>query len=267
VSGVVDETALARLDGVTFAYGAASVLADVDLRVAAGQFTGIVGPSGSGKTTLLRTLLGTVRPVAGSVHRRPGLRVGYVPQVETVNWNFPVTVSECVLMARTRGRILPWRSRTEQREVDEILDRLEIAELADRHIRQLSGGQQQRVFVARALLGRPHLLLMDEPTSGVDFRTRHEILHLLGDLHHQGLAIVLTTHDLNGIAAHLPHLVCLNTRVIGAGAPRAVLTPDVLERTFGAPMAVLEHAGMPIVIDSHPHVVGRRGIDLDRASA
>jgi ABC-type Mn2+/Zn2+ transport system ATPase subunit len=264
----VGDTELARLAGVTCAYRANPVLADIDLRVAAGQFTGIVGPSGSGKTTLLRTLLGTVTPLAGVVHRRPGLRVGYVPQVETVNWNFPVTVGECVLMARTHGRILPWRSRAEQREVDEILARLEIAELADRHIRELSGGQQQRVFIARALLARPHLLLLDEPTSGVDFRTRHEILHLLGDLHRHGLAILLTTHDLNGIAAHLPHLVCLNTRVIGAGVPRSVLTPNILERTFGAPMAVLEHAGMPIVIDSHPHLAGgSRSADIDRASA
>ena len=132
--------------------------------------------------------------------------------METVDWNFPVTVSECVLMARTGGRLWPWRSRAEQAEVDDVLERLEIGGLARRHIRQLSGGQQQRVFVARALLSRPQLLLMDEPTSGVDFRTRHEILHLLGDLYGDGLAIVLTTHDLNGIAAHLPHLVCLNTR-------------------------------------------------------
>ena len=227
------------------------MLRDVDLRLATGQFSGVVGPSGSGKTTLLRVLLGTVRPVAGSVRRRPGLRVGYVPQVETVNWNFPVTVAECVLMARTRGRVLPWPSRAEQAEVDGVLDRLGIGDLARRHIRELSGGQQQRVFIARALLGRPELLLMDEPTAGVDVRTRHEILHLLGELHEAGLSIVMTTHDLNGIAAHLPHLVCLNTEVVGAGAPRAVLTSDVLERTYGARMEVLEHAGMPIVVDAY----------------
>ena len=196
----------------------------------------------------------------------PGLRVGYVPQVETVDWNFPVTVSECVLMARTGGRVWPWRSRAERAEVDDVLERLEIAGLADRHIRQLSGGQQQRVFVARALLSRPQLLLMDEPTSGVDFRTRHEILHLLGDLYGDGLAIVLTTHDLNGIAAHLPHLVCLNTEIIGSGPPRTVLTPDILERTFGAPIDVLEHAGMPVVVDSHRHV-GAEVIPLRRESA
>jgi ABC-type Mn2+/Zn2+ transport system ATPase subunit len=242
---------LARFERVTCAYGAEPVLVNVDLRVTPEQFTGIVGPSGSGKTTLLRVLLGTCRPVAGTVHRRPGLRVGYVPQVETVNWSFPVTVSECVLMARTRGRVLPWRSRAEQAEVDGILDRLDIADLRDRHIRQLSGGQQQRVFIARALLGRPQLLLLDEPTSGVDVRTRHDVLHLLADLHRDGLAIVLTTHDLNGIAAHLPHLVCLNTEVTGTGTPGEVLTADVLERTYGARMDILEHAGMPIVVDHH----------------
>jgi ABC-type Mn2+/Zn2+ transport system ATPase subunit len=265
--GAVGDAELVRFDRVTCAYQSTSVLVDIDLRIAAGQFTGIVGPSGSGKTTLLRALLGTTPPVTGTVTRHPGLRVGYVPQVETVDWNFPVTVSECVLMARTQGRLWPWRSRVEAAEVDEILDRLEIAGLADRHIRQLSGGQQQRVFIARALLGRPQLLVMDEPTSGVDVRTRHEILHLLGDLHRDGLAVLLTTHDLNGIAAHLPHLVCLNTEIIGSGSPAAVLNADILERTFGAPMEVLEHAGMPIVVDAHRHRLATNVIELPRVSA
>jgi ABC-type Mn2+/Zn2+ transport system ATPase subunit len=99
-------------------------------------------------------------------------------------------------------------------------------------------------------MGRPELLLMDEPTSGVDAKLRHEILHLLDDLNAGGLAIVLTTHDLNGIAAHLPRLVCLNRTVIAQGRPHDVLRPDVLERTYGASMQVLEHAGMPVVVDS-----------------
>jgi len=242
---------LVRLERVTCAYGRQPVLTGVDLVVHPGQFTGVVGPSGSGKTTLLRVLLGSVVPVAGRVHRRRGLRLGYVPQVDTVDWSFPVTVRECVLMARTRGRRLPWASQAEQAEVAALLDRLGLHGLADRHIRELSGGQQQRVFLARAMLGRPDLLLLDEPTSGVDARTRHEVLHLLDDLHGDGLAIVLTTHDLNGMAAHLPHLVCLNGEVVAEGAPRQVLTSDVLERTYGAPMEVLEHAGMPVVLD-HP---------------
>ena len=246
---------LVRLDSVTCAYGHESVLDDVSMTISDRQFTGIVGPSGSGKTTLLKVLLGAVEPRRGQVHRRSGLRVGYVPQVETVDWNFPVTVGECVLMARTRGRVLPWPSRTERDEAHDVLTRLGIGDLAKRHIRSLSGGQQQRVFVARALLGDPHLLLMDEPTSGVDAHTRHEILHLLDELNDAGTAVVLTTHDLNGIASHLPNLVCLNRSIIGQGSPLDVLTSDVLERTFGARMDILQHAGMPVVLDRYDHHV------------
>ena len=245
-------SALLRLHGVGARYGAEPVLHDVNLDVYAGTFTGVVGPSGSGKTTLLRVLLGTVRPSAGTVERPKGVAISYVPQLETVDWNFPVTVEECVLMSRT-GRLLPWPSTEERAEVARVLDRLGIGGLAKRHIRQLSGGQQQRMFIARALLRRPTLLLLDEPTSGVDVATRHEVLHLLAELNDEGIGIVLTTHDLNGMAAHLPHLVCLNKHVIGVGAPADVLTPDVLERTFGAKMEVLIHGGMPVVVDSYRH--------------
>jgi ABC-type Mn2+/Zn2+ transport system ATPase subunit len=196
-------------------------------------------------------MLGTVAPIAGAVRRQDGLTLAYVPQTETVNWNFPVTVAECVLMARVGGRRLPWASRAEKAEVAGVLQRLGIEDLAGRHIRRLSGGQQQRVFIARALLRRPRLILMDEPTAGVDVATRHEVLHLLEELNTAGLAVVLTTHDLNGVAAHLPTLVCLNREVVAAGPPDKVLTPGVLERTYGARMDVLEHAGMPLVVDAY----------------
>jgi len=240
---------LVRLSGVSHSYGEDPVLLDVDLELAGAEVLGIVGPSGSGKTTLLRIMLGAVAPSHGRVERRLGLRAGYVPQVETVNWSFPVTVAEVVLMARTAGRRWPWPSAGERGEVAEVLERLGIGDLGHRHIRELSGGQQQRVFIARALLGRPDVLFMDEPTSGVDMRTRHEVLHLLSELHDDGLAIVLSTHDLNGIATHLPKLLCLNVRVAAVGAPVDVLTPAVLEQVYGAPMDVLEHAGMPLVVD------------------
>lgn len=248
-----DGGALLALRGASAAYESTVVLHDVDLEVMPGTFAGIVGPSGAGKTTLLRAMLGTVRLTRGSLERSDGLAVSYVPQLETVNWNFPVTVAECVLMSRT-GRLAPWPSRAERREVAEVLERLGIGELAGRHIRQLSGGQQQRMFVARALLRRPHLLLLDEPTSGVDVNTRHEMLHLLEQLHADGLAVVLTTHDLNGIAAHLPHLICVNRTVVASGAPDDVITSDVLERTFGARLEVLRHMGVPLVVD-HFHGV------------
>ena len=244
--------ALIRVEDVSFGYGHHLVLEQVDLRIERGSFLGIVGPSGSGKTSLLRLLTGSVQPSSGAVHRSAALRVAYVPQVETVNWDFPVTVAECLLMARVSGRRLPWRSRQEQHDIDAILERLGLGGLGRRHIRALSGGQQQRVFLARALMGQPDLLLMDEPTSGVDVRTRHEILHLLEALNAEGTTMLLSTHDLNGIAAHLPHLVCLNRRVLGEGAPADVLTPAILEATYGARMEVLIHAGMPVVVDATP---------------
>ena len=242
--------ALVGLDHVTFGYGGAPVLRDVDHVVHAGDFTGVVGPSGSGKTSLLRLLLGTEKPQHGTVTRAAGTAVSYVPQLETVNWNFPVTVAECVLMSRPTRRLLPWATPAEKLEVAALLERLGIGDLGRRHIRELSGGQQQRMFIARALLRRPQLLLMDEPTSGVDIGTRHEVLHLLDDLNREGLAIVLTTHDLNGMAAHLPHLVALQRRVIAAGPPSEVIVPEVLEQTFGARMEVLQHLGMPVVVDT-----------------
>jgi ABC-type Mn2+/Zn2+ transport system ATPase subunit len=249
---------LVGLQDVSFAYAAEPVLRGVSLAVRPGEFTGIVGPSGSGKTTLLRLLLGTVRPSRGQLTRAAGTAVSYVPQLETVNWNFPVTVAECVLMARPQGRLAPWASRTERAEVAAVLERLGIGGLGRRHIRELSGGQQQRMFIARALLRRPRLLLLDEPTSGVDVRTRHELLELLAELNRDGLAVMLTTHDLNGIAVRLPNLVALHTRVITAGPPAQVITPTVLEQTFGAAMEVYQHDGLPVVIDHYQPVRSTR---------
>lgn len=249
MTGIGRGEELVRLTRVSFGYEHVRVLTDVDLVVRVRDFTGVVGPSGSGKTSLLRLLLGIVRPQQGTISRRPGLAVGYVPQLETVNWNFPVTVAECVLMGR-KQRIRPWASRAERAEVAEVLGRLRIGHLAHRHIRDLSGGQQQRMFIARALLRRPQLLLMDEPTSGVDVASRHDMLHLLTDLNAEGVAILLTTHDLNGVASHLPTLVAVHGRVVAAGTPQQVITPPVLEATFGASMEVLQHLGMPVVLDT-----------------
>jgi ABC-type Mn2+/Zn2+ transport system ATPase subunit len=243
---------LIRLDKVTCRYGKEPVLINVDLEVSAGDFVGVVGPSGSGKSTLLKTIAGSIAPIAGRIHREKGTAIGYVPQVETVNWFFPTTVREAVLMARLGGRVVPWASKADVAEAEGVLERLGLGGLGGRHIRELSGGQQQRVFVARAMLRRPKLLLLDEPTSGVDVRTRHDVMHLIHELHHEGLAIVLTTHDLNGIAAHLPQIVCLNREVIATGIPRDVIRSDVLERTYGAPLEVLVHGGMPVVVEQYP---------------
>jgi ABC-type Mn2+/Zn2+ transport system ATPase subunit len=248
-SFAMSEDPLFRFEHVSCSYGGPPAIEAVDLTMHPGEFVGIVGPSGSGKTTVLRALVGGVVPVFGHLTVRSRLRMAYVPQVETVDWNFPVTVAEVILMTKPQRRWWPRATADERREIDDVLERLGLAGLGSRHIRELSGGQQQRVFLARAMVQRPELLVLDEPTSGVDVRTRHEVLHVLTELHDDGLAIVLTTHDLNGLAAHLPRLVCFNRTVIADGAPRSVLQPYVLERTYGAPMSVLEHGGMPVVLD------------------
>lgn len=245
---------LVVFEHVSCSYGGAPVIEAVDFVVTPGEFIGIVGPSGSGKTTMLRALLGSVKPVHGSVKRRSGLRLSYVPQLETVDWNFPVTVRDVVAMSRPARSWWPRMTADEKKEIDDVLSRLGLDGLGSRHIRELSGGQQQRVFLARALLQDPDLLVLDEPTAGIDVQTRHEVLHVLADLN-QGaagtreMAIVLTTHDLNGLAAHLPRLVCFNRTVIADGSPEEVLRPYFLERTYGAPMEVLQHGGMPVVVE------------------
>ena len=245
---------------VSFGYAAAPVLQNVSLHLHAGQFAALVGPSGAGKTSLLKLVLGSLRPAHGDitvngqqVDGSPAGGVAYVPQVETVDWNFPVTVEQVVLMGRVRkSGIWPWPSREDKRLVRDVLERLEIAPLAGRHIRNLSGGQQQRVFLARALISQPQLLVLDEPTSGVDMRTAENVLHLLADLNRTGITILMTTHDLNAAAAHVPWTICLNRMVIAEGPPEVVFTEATLNRTYQGDMVVVRQDGM-LLIHQRPH--------------
>ena len=258
-------TPLVEINGLSCGYEKQKVLHQVNLQIMRGDFVGLLGPSGSGKTTLLRSMLGAVDVYEGEVvvdgittsQKRP--RIGYVPQLETIDWNFPVTVREVVMMGRTmENRFFPWYRREEKELADHMMDQLGILDLAGRHIRQLSGGQQQRAFLARALVSSPSLLLLDEPTSGVDVKTRDDVMHLLHDLNHQGVTIVITTHEINAVAVHLPWLVCLAGRILAEGPPNQVITPEVLQQTYGAEMPVIHYEGMPIVAES-PHRYGRNG--------
>jgi ABC-type Mn2+/Zn2+ transport system ATPase subunit len=162
--------------------------------------------------------------------------MGYVPQIETVDWNFPVTVREVVSMGIwDRSGTSPFLSKDILTEIDRILDDLGIHshEFGKRQIRELSGGEQQRVFLARALIRKPNVLVLDEPISGVDHTTREKILGILTSLSREGLTIILTTHDLSGIAKRLPWVVCMNKKIIAEGTPSEVLTETNLLRTFG----------------------------------
>ena len=253
-----------RLSGVSSGYADQTVLENVDLTVMPGDFIGFLGPSGSGKTTLLRTILGATTLHRGTVTVRDtptskrAPRVGYVPQLETIDWTFPVTVEETVMMGRTMNSpLLPWYRKEDTRLAHEMLERLGIAHLVKRQIRMLSGGQQQRVFLARALISSPDLLLLDEPNSGVDIKTRDDVLHLLHDLNHHGVTILMTTHEINAVAVHLPWLVCINGRIIAEGPPSDVITEEALSKTYGAPIHVIEYNGMPLVAEM-PHPAGLR---------
>lgn len=255
------------LRGADCGYPGSSTVAlrGADLVIEPGGFAGAVGPSGSGKTTLVRALTGQCRLLDGTVEvfgepvrrGRPSRDVGYVPQIGTVDTAFPITVEQVALQGLGAAPP-PWATRAQRRTVAGLLDRLGLSSLACRPIGDLSGGELQRTFLARALIRRPRLLLLDEPTSGVDLKTRHDVLHLLADLHADGITILLTTHDLNFVAAHLPRVICLSGRVVADGTPEQVLRPDVLHSTYGAEVRVIRDGDMMFVVDPTHLLNGHR---------
>src|SRR5438309_6215009 len=251
---------LVELSNVSNSYGPTLALQDVSLKIWPGQFMAIVGPNGGGKTTLLRTILGMVSVERGKVllrgkgpQRLSLERVGYVPQLETIDWNFPITVEEVLLMGLFRkNHWLKRIQKTDLGKLNALLDRLNLTGLGKRHIRELSGGQQQAVFLGRALLGDPELILLDEPTAGLDIRSRDDVIHFLHEINHHGVAIVITAHDLNWVAAHLPWAVCLNRRLVAQGRPQEIFNAAVLKDTYSGEMIVFHHDGM-VMIGERPH--------------
>lgn len=246
------------LRGVTAGYRGVPAIEDIDLVVQPGEMVGVVGPSGSGKSTLLRALIGTADLYAGAValngkpvHRgHPTRDVGFVPQLTSIEPDLPLRVTEAVLqgLAATSRRV-PWYSTSERAKAVTLLERLGLAGYERTPIGELSGGQQQRLLLARAMISDTSLVMLDEPTSGVDLQTLQDILGLLGELHAQGTTILLTTHDLNWVAAGLPRIVCINRRVIADGPPGDVLTPDNLEATYGARVRIVHDGDRILVTD------------------
>lgn len=250
---------LLEVRDLTCGYQAQSAFTQVNLSLYSGQLAGLVGPSGCGKTTLIKSILGLVHPWQGEIRFRgrrlqPGVappRVGYVPQVETVDWGFPVTAEEVVMMGRYHKRRLhPFPTRRDRQIARELLSRVGVEHIAHRSIGELSGGQQQRVFLARALVGEPEIVLLDEPTSSSDLRVQHELLHLLAELNQQGVTILLSTHDLNSVATHLPWVICFNHGIVSQGEPIDVFTPETLHQTFGGEMVVVHQDDRILIASS-----------------
>jgi zinc transport system ATP-binding protein len=247
-----------QLDHVTVTFQDLVALEDVNLRVPTGSFLAIVGPNGAGKTTLLQVILGLIRPAQGSVkifgkdpseidgERR---RIGYVPQIMSIDVNFPVSVGEVVLMGRY-GRIGLFRrpSAADRAAVQEAMKRVGIADLAHRPIRRLSGGQRQRAFLARALANQPQLLLLDEPTTGVDAASSESLYELLRVFHAEGITMMVVSHDVGVVASYVEGVVCINRRLVAHGRPAEVLGSDELAKMYGCDAMFFHHGHVPHLV-------------------
>lgn len=235
---------------LTVAYDGRPALWDVDLDIPRGVVCGIVGPNGAGKSTLLKAILGQVAPTSGRilVHGHPFESqrriVAYVPQRESVDWEFPVRAVDVVAMG-AYARIGWFRgvSKAVVEEARGVLDRVGLADLWDRQIGRLSGGQQQRVFLARALMQRAEVYLLDEPLASVDAATEQVILRVLHSLRDEGRTIVAVHHDLATAAQAFDWCVLLNMRVLAAGRTPETLTPEKVARTYGGRLTILSEAG------------------------
>jgi ABC-type Mn2+/Zn2+ transport system ATPase subunit len=218
------------------------VIEGVNLTIPKGCFASIVGPSGSGKTTLLKIITGIYNPWHGDVEfiDNDGIPLyhipstGYVPQIETIDWTFPVSVQEVLAMGSWNYKsYLPWIDKKLKHQIKDILKTLGLDSYGNRHIQELSGGEQQRVFLGRALLRNPEILILDEPTTGLDYASREKIFEILKNLNNAGMTIVLSTHDITHIAKRSPWVVCFNKSIISEGYPRDVLKEDTLLKTYG----------------------------------
>ncbi len=247
---------------MTAVYHDRPVLWDVDLQVPPAVLMAIVGPNGAGKTTLIKCVLGLIEPVAGSVRiqgepykvRRNA--VAYVPQRGSVDWDFPTNVLDVVEMGRYGA--IGWLKRPGKRERDAAMQSLEkvgMADFAQRQISQLSGGQQQRVFLARALAQDADIYLMDEPFQGVDATTERAIIELLRELRVAGKTVVAVHHDLQTVPEYFDWVTLLNIRKIASGPVQDVFTDENLRLTYGGVVAFAGQAG-----NGNRHILDPTGI-------
>jgi len=229
--------ALLEVRGVTVTRAGRDLIHGVHLRVAPGEIVTLIGPNGAGKTTLVRVALGIVRPSAGAVWRRPGLRVGYAPQRLHIDPTLPLTVRRFLTLspAARRGLVRP------------ILEEVGALHLESSMLTDLSGGEFQRVLMARAMVGDPQLLILDEPVQGVDVAGQVELYDLIAQIRrNHGCGVLLISHDLHLVMSATDRVVCLNHHVCCTGRPASVVRDPAYLELFGprtaAGLAVYPHA-------------------------
>ncbi|HEX8675241.1 MAG TPA: metal ABC transporter ATP-binding protein [Longimicrobium sp.] len=243
-------TDLVTFDRVALGYGRRTVLAGLDFTVPEGDFLGLVGPNGAGKTTVLRAILGSLKPQSGTVLRAPRLRFGYVPQRDQVDYNFPLRVVDVVLMGRFDRIGLGRRPTARDRELAlASLEHVGILDLADRLLADLSGGQKQRALIARALVGEPTVLVLDEPTNGMDLVSTTQILGLVRELHERdGLTVIMVSHALNEVANYVDRIALVVGGGFRIGAVDDIMTVETLSEMYGIPVEVDSFNGHRIVL-------------------
>lgn len=251
-------------DHVTFGYDASRpAVQDVTLHVKEGSTLGIIGPNGGGKSTLMKLLLGVIKPAYGSITIMgmspaqacaDGSIVGYVPQRHQLDWGFPITVRQVVLLGLIGKKGLFRRFNRQHRQaVDEALKAVNMSEFADRSIGGLSGGQQQRVFIARALVNKPKLLFLDEPTTGIDQGGQELVLQLLDNLKLQlGLTLIMVSHDIRSVMASCDRVACLNRTLHYHDHPKS-LSRDVLFKVFQCDLDAMLDPHTPSDCCGHVH--------------
>jgi zinc transport system ATP-binding protein len=233
------------IDHLSFRYNGDPVLDDVSLAIGAMDFAALVGPNGGGKTTLLKLMLGLLSPTAGQVRvfgQNPSLSrrlIGYLPQHAHVDPRFPVSVFDVVLMGRVTAsrHVGPYR-RADRQAAETALAQVALADLRRRPFSELSGGQQQRVLIARALAAEPKLLLLDEPTAGLDLKMEEGLYHLLSDLN-QRMTVVLVSHDLGFVSQFVRTVVCVKRRVVVH--PTSEITGEIIQEIYGADVRMVRH--------------------------
>jgi ABC-type Mn2+/Zn2+ transport system ATPase subunit len=246
-----------EIQDLTVAYNRRPAVENVTLSVPRRAMVGIVGPNGGGKSTLIKAVLGLVPREGGEVKilgrqvdRRARRLVGYVPQREDVDWNFPASAFDVVMMGRVPSMKLLRRPTTRDREIVwEALRTVGMEKFADTRIGEFSGGQQQRVFLARALAQEAEVLLLDEPVSGVDAPSQHEIFDLLRGLQEAGKTVIVTTHDLSCVAERFDLALLLNRRVVAFGRPEEVFTPELLNETYQSHLMLLKVGDRTVAIE------------------
>jgi len=248
---------IADINQVAFSYNSQIVLENVDLQIYEGDFVAMIGPNGGGKTTLLKLILGLLTPAKGRIHvfdlppQKASHLIGYVPQDVHINQNFPITARDVVLM----GKLLPekrWQRDPlkDRKEALAALQHMEMEAFADIKIGELSGGQRQRVFIARALVTRPRLLLLDEPTASIDSKGQADFFRLLEGLN-RDMTILMVSHDLLAISRHVRSVACVNKNL--HYHHHAEITGDMLEIMY--PCTVEEVCPVELVAHGLPHRV------------